>query len=384
VADDVRALEQGRLRRPGDHALGDVADRALVRHDDGLRQPAGAVHTVWYLLSSFQPYGNQLMSFNIAIETPPPTPLATVLGGSYGLAADGTNVYWTDQGDSNLTGLVQQIPATGGTPTVLASPVAVPVVLAIDATNVYWTTGFDGFATGAQAIFTTPKGGGPVTQVLSYDNSDFATSLAVDDQNLYWGGLNGGIFQAPKGTGSPVTTLAPTTDEPLGVIVLGGYVYWTNGLSPGAGSILSTAVGGGQPVMTVASGLDFSGYGGASFYGLATDGLFLYWVESDPTGSGRVATTSVSSIGGPGQTLATTLTGTFASAVAVDANNVYWTNQGGPAAVMAVSKSGGAVTNLAGGAGGLTIAVDSTSVYYTVSGDTVAPASGAVIKIAKP
>jgi hypothetical protein len=107
----------------------------------------------------------------------------------------------------------------------------------------------------------------------------------------------------------------------------------------------------------------------------------LYWVESDVSGNGRVATTSVG--GGPSTTLTTT-TGSFAAALAVDASNVYWVNESGPG-VMSVPVSGGAATTLATVAGRRNIAIDGTSVYWTVPAisSALGPVPGAVYKVAK-
>jgi hypothetical protein len=280
------------------------------------------------------------MSFDVDIVPPtvaPPVQLASVVGSSFGLATDGTGVYWTDQAGDDFEGTVDAVPVGGGTTRTLASAVTVPVELTTDGTNVFWDTGSD---PGGMAIFSTPVGGGAIKTLVSYDNTDFPDSLAVDAKNVYWpGGLGGGAFQAPKKTGTP-----------------------------GA-------------VTTLASGLDFTGYAGAAPYGIATDGTSVYWVESNTSGSGRVATASVSATGGVGTTLATT-TASYATALAIDAGNVYWVNASGPG-VMSVPRAGGNVTTLSTLAAGSTIAVDDTSVYWTVDGNGTLPATGAVYKVGK-
>ena len=63
-----------------------------------------------------------------------PTTLAAS-GWPYGIAVDGTHVYWTEC--SAYT--VMKVPLGGGTPVTLASNQAEVWAIAVDATNVYWT-----------------------------------------------------------------------------------------------------------------------------------------------------------------------------------------------------------------------------------------------------
>jgi hypothetical protein len=64
-------------------------------------------------------------------------PVTLVSGGApQGIAVDAANVYWTD----SQTQSVNRVPVAGGTPTTLATKQVGPLVMAIDASNVYWTT----------------------------------------------------------------------------------------------------------------------------------------------------------------------------------------------------------------------------------------------------
>jgi hypothetical protein len=68
-----------------------------------------------------------------------PMTLASKLDYPSGIAVDGSNVYWVNDGTSTSPGAVVRVPLSGGTPTTLASSVG-PSAIAVDAHNVYWTT----------------------------------------------------------------------------------------------------------------------------------------------------------------------------------------------------------------------------------------------------
>jgi hypothetical protein len=76
--------------------------------------------------------------------------LTTRIGDCAGIAADGTNVYFTDRGAAGAdggaipfagSGRVAKCPIAGchGNPTPLAGFVSFPQQIAVDSTTVYWT-----------------------------------------------------------------------------------------------------------------------------------------------------------------------------------------------------------------------------------------------------
>ena len=68
----------------------------------------------------------------------------------FGIAVDGTDVYWTNA----YGGSVVKVPLAGGSPVTLASGQNNALFIALDATNVYFTT--EGVA-GAGAIVRVAK-----------------------------------------------------------------------------------------------------------------------------------------------------------------------------------------------------------------------------------
>ena len=89
----------------------------------------------------------------------------------YGIAVDGTTVFWT------ASDTVMSAALDGGTPTALASGQGMPTVMAVDGTSVYWA------ADAHNGIVKLPVGGGvPVTIVPGAA----ALSIAVDATSVYW------------------------------------------------------------------------------------------------------------------------------------------------------------------------------------------------------
>ena len=136
------------------------------------------------------------------------------------VAADGTNVYWSDQdlqGGSFVTA-----PAGGGTPTVLAMDLSNPGDIAFDAANVYFANSSTLFGT---KFWKVPRGGGtPVMVALSPDFSVY--EIAVDATDIYWAAYNK-IGKAPLGGGS-VTTFATGQQGAMSIAVDATNVYWLN------------------------------------------------------------------------------------------------------------------------------------------------------------
>ncbi|HUB09630.1 MAG TPA: hypothetical protein VMB50_21675 [Myxococcales bacterium] len=103
-----------------------------------------------------------------------PTPFGGV--SPCGLAVDGENVYWTDEGNNPIGGDVMRVPLGGGPATTFASAQAEPQCVVLDAQNAYWTAG--------RNVIKAPLAGGPETAIAWGQNSD--GELAVDSTSVYW------------------------------------------------------------------------------------------------------------------------------------------------------------------------------------------------------
>ena len=268
--------------------------------------------------------------------------LASVQNEPYGIAVDGTNVYWTNQSGGTVMKVLKN---GGGAPVTLASGQDSAETIAVDGTNVYWANWADG------TVMAVPIAGGTPTTLAS--GQDVVYGIAVDGNNVYWTDLNyGAVMAVPVGGGTP-TTLASNQVYPLGIAVESGTVYWTNYFG---GTVMTVPTGGGTPV-TLTSGQNRPAF-------MTVYATNLYWSDLD---YGTVMAMPTS--GGTPTTLASGQD--YAWAIAADGTNVYWTNSG-TGTVMSVPIGGGTPTTLASGQGGSLhgIAVDTTSVFWTSLGNS--------------
>jgi hypothetical protein len=110
---------------------------------------------------------------------------------AFGVALDATNVYWADAGD----GTVRKVPIGGGAVKVLASGLSGPTNLAVDATTVYVTTGTQG-GNGDGSIVKFPIEGGNATTLVAHENNP--SGIAVDETSVYWTTLEGACSRVMK------------------------------------------------------------------------------------------------------------------------------------------------------------------------------------------
>lgn len=197
------------------------------------------------------------------------------------------------------------------------------------------------------------------------------TDIAVDDTNVYWleGTADGGtrVMKAPVGGGASAE-IATSTLSPAYLTINATSVYWNDYDMPGStGALWSAPLAGGAAVKLTTYIPDVATLGN-----LAVDDTNLYWVSYT---TGTVHAVSID--GGTATDLATGPPGP--TAVAVDAQYVYWLNAGqsGSGSIMRLPKKGGAPNTLATlnvddlrGA----IATDTKSIYVragSVEGDNL-------------
>lgn len=267
------------------------------------------------------------------------------VGIPFGIATDGTNVYWANRGGE---GAIMKVPVGGGTPTTLASSQMVPQGIAVDHSDVYWAN--------LDAVWKIPiEGGEPFkladTSLLRDDFGDFA--VAIDTTRVYWHAITS-IVAVEMAGGTP-TILADNQDPaPHGVAIDDTAVYWAADFQGIMKTPLDGALSGNSTVEIASESLYVTS--------LAVDDQNVYWVANGSLDAKRSKIQKASKNGGSVVTLASEQDG-GSRAIAADETTVYWTTDH---AIMSVPIDGGPVATLAPSEyTPRDIAVDDKNIYWT-------------------
>jgi sugar lactone lactonase YvrE len=267
------------------------------------------------------------------------------------------------------------------TPITVASGPGAVYAIAADATSVYWTNSYSG------TVMKVSSGGGIAATLASGQNSPGA--IAVDASDVYWTANDGTVMEAPLGGGT-LTTLASGQYCANAIAVDNASVYWTTcgqapadggTTTPGTGTVMKVATGGGD-LTTLASGQDDP-------TAIAVDANSVYWnFSSADLGTGLM---KVAVGGGSPVTLALAL-GVQIGPIVVDAAGVYWLSQptGTPpiAGVLRIALAGSAPVTLTPGwvppIQNSGLAIDASNFYWADSAGTrkVALTGGAPVILA--
>ena len=179
----------------------------------------------------------------------------------WGVAADETNVYWTNQGGSGA-GLFKA-PAGGGSPTTLAAGVNADAIMVSGGRVFYVATKGQ---TGTSGLYSVSTDGGAVTELLPPPADGSVAAITVDCASVYYSLTDGTVGKVPIAGGPPVV-LATGARDLLQIAVDAANLYFGD-----ATGIAYVPTGGGA-VTTIP---------GTSWYtGLAVDGSFIYWTPTE-------------------------------------------------------------------------------------------------------
>ncbi|HEY3807182.1 MAG TPA: hypothetical protein VGL61_31490 [Kofleriaceae bacterium] len=225
---------------------------------------------------------------------------------AFSIALDENFIYWT-----SYNGLYRA-PKDGddATPTQLApfgadnvSPV---VGVALDTSSIYWAEPGT-CATGANdgAIMTMSIGGGMPTALVT--QQPCPASLVIDENTVYWG--DSSTISSVGKAGGAVAAIASNVQRPVATALNTTFIFWTDvdgtvrsvNKAGGTESTLAANLGTGRGIAVGSDSLYFAGFNGAT---------------------GSVAEVPI--MGGSLVTLSTD--DSAPSWVAVDSNDVYWTD----------------------------------------------------------
>jgi hypothetical protein len=247
---------------------------------------------------------------------------------------DGTDVFWSDTTPTangvGIAGLLKcSVVGCNGAPAIVGINFARE--LAIGGDRLYWTE-FDA------DVLTCPSAGCASSPVSLWAAGAVPESvgIAVDATNVYWSTTAGEIMACAVGgcKGTPSVLMTADANIPaVGQLALDAdNVYFTDANPDGLGQILACAKSGcGNHPALIANGL-------SAPLGIVTDGIDIYWTEAGQTVSNGMAVGGAGSVrrcgvAGCQNTPTTVASGLdYPTAVAVDAQNVYWSEAGAGAA----------------------------------------------------
>ncbi len=259
--------------------------------------------------------------------------LAEDLDSAQYLTQDSNYVYFTQSGDG-LNGTLNRVPVAGEQMEVLATGLNNPTDIASDSKYIYWIEDSE-----EGTIKRTPLGGGEAITLAEDLNSP--RSLIIYENYLYWCDKDDGdgMIRRVSVDGGAVSDIYATRITPWGIATDGLYVFFTEAYDSPSGRVLKVSVNGGSAI-TLVDGL------GAPF-SVALDGTYVYWMEfgwEQKLGKTKMDGSS---------TVILSMNNSYSwnpKILAIDDENAYFGVQGGVddtyGAIQKVSINGGGVTTV--------------------------------------
>jgi len=194
-------------------------------------------------------------------------------GTPWGVAVDGSHVYWANEG----SGTIDEAALTGGAASLLVRDAIDPAGVAVDASHIYWA---NFLPVGTIMEADLPNGGNPHSLV---SEQGFPAGVAVDAGHIYWANQGAGtIMEADLPNGGNPHALVSGQDSPAGVAVDSGHIYWANladaNGDPNTGTINEASLPNGGAATPLVKGQNRP-------VGVAVDSGQIYWANE---GSGTI------------------------------------------------------------------------------------------------
>ena len=288
-------------------------------------------------------------------QAPLPTAIASGQQNPSSIATTSTDVYWVDVpefADATMTGRIMRAPIAGGAVDTFADAQPCPVAVATEPSAVYWIR-CDG------AVLTAPATGGTARVMLAPSNvgNFHPIALATTTEYVYvlsqaTMGASGAIVRVWKEPGIAAEVTAINLSNPVALAADSTNLYWID-VTDGALYRRTAAVGLGMPPTLVASPISGSA--------LVVDANRIYYVDFGALGDKQVHSVPISG----GDIVDYDTQGSSATAVAIDANAVYWLAPG-MEAVSAAPLAGGPTRTIARlvGSAANAIAVSDDAVFF--------------------
>lgn len=276
------------------------------------------------------------------------------------LAVDPKNVYVAN-GRPTPNGVVYKVPLNGGAPTIIQASLDIPHGIASDGNEVYWANNGSGDIWKASA-----NGGGMPGAIVNGQNRPI--DLVVSAGALYWLNAGDGTVMTADKNGANVTKIAgpsgAAASHPGHLRVSATKVYFTDSFS---GVVNSAPLVPNSATTVVASASN------ARFLDIDSTDIFFV--------SGGAATSAVNQTPLAGPTVTpVALNQTNTAGVALDGAMFYWANSGIVAAsgtINRAKKDGSGATPLAMGQSyPQCIALDATSIYWVNIGTAAVSKTG--------
>jgi hypothetical protein len=319
----------------------------------------------------------------------------TIVPGQFGaneIAVDSTGVYWATETAAQV---MRCAPDGTALTTLHTDPNQTPQSVVLDDTSFYWVD--ETQDTGS--IQTCPKTGCPDAgpRLVTEANLSYPFFMQVDSQHVFWADSFLGFARANKLDGGGLRYIVTNPNQPESLTLDDASVFF--GTDDTVGRVAKTAAG------TPDASADAGAY--ATIFtanqivvtGIAVDATNVYWTQDgDPGTVNYAAKDGTGSI----HTLAQGEHDPFE--ITVDANNVYWTAHGPDTSVSGATyaqwlsgyvamcpKTGCPASGPIQLATGLHnprgIATDATAIYFTIFGNRTdtnpSPVEGSVLKIMK-